>query len=242
MRVPGTWRAHILPAAATGLPEPYATWVAAGRLLTFPVGDRQVVWPLIRSLGKPGWALVPDIEPVLAGAAGLRPDQISGFIEAVLVDWSREDEDPDFPVGLYLPADKAFSFGFIDADERRQIMAGARAATVQAMTGIISRLPEHERHGRAELERARGDDRLFGRIAGRLGIKFRVARAMWIWPGRSVVDEIFAGTRADAMQWLARWAHRTCTRMLQQSMEQAWHDAFDHRPLCQAVVRHPPLQ
>jgi hypothetical protein len=64
----------------------------------------------------------------------------------------------------------------------------------------------------------------------RLGIDFTVTKATRVWPGRSVVDEIIAGTRADAVQWLARWAYKSCTRMLQQAMEQAWHDAFDHHP------------
>ncbi len=229
-RVPGAWHARVPAAAATGVPEPYATWVAAGRLLAFPAGNRQAVWPLIRSPGRPGWAPVPDIEPVLAAAAGLRSDQVSGFIEAVLVDWSCQHEDPEFPFQLNLPADKAFDFGFIDADERRHAMARARAATLKAMTDITSGLPDDQGHHGAELEQMMGNARLFGLLAGRLGIKFAVARATWMWPGRSVVDEIRAGTRADAVQWLAGWAHKACIRVLQQSMEQAWNDAFDHRP------------
>jgi hypothetical protein len=228
VRAPSTWHAHKVPAAATGMPEPYATWVAVGRALAFPVGPQQVVWPLIRSPGRPGWAPVPGIEPVLPAAAGLRPDQVSGFIEAVLVDWSAEHEDSEFR--LRLPVDKAFGFGFIDADERRDAMAQARATTLQAMTSIIDELPEHERRHRGALVRAWGSDRLFGRVAHRLGIRFRVAKATWDWPGRSVADEILAGTPADAAQWLAYWAHKTCTRILQQSMEQAWHVAFDNRP------------
>ena len=231
--VPGGWCACVPAAAATGVPEPFATWVAAGRLLAFPAGNRLAVWPLIRSPGRPGWAPVPGIEPVLAAAAGLRPDQVSGFIEAVLVDWNGQDEDPEFPFQLNLPADKAFDFGFIDADERREAMARARAATIQAKADIISRisrLPGDQGHHRAELEQAMGNDRVFGLTAGRLGIKFAVARAAWMWPGHAVADETRAGTRADAVQWLAGWAHKACTRMLQSSMEQAWNDAFDHRP------------
>jgi len=146
------------------------------------------------------------------------------------VDWSGEQEDPAFPFRLHLPADNAFDFGYIDADERRHAMAEARAATVQAMTDIISGLPDDIGHHSVELEQAVGNVRLFGRLAGRLGIKFAVARATWMWPGRSVVDEIRTGTRADAVQWLAGWAHKACIRVLQQSMEQAWNEAFDRRP------------
>jgi hypothetical protein len=170
------------------------------------------------------------MEPVFAATAGLRPDQVIGFIEAVLVDWSGQHEDPEFPFQLNLPADKAFEFGFIDAGERREAMAQARATTIRAMTDIISGLRDDQDHHGAELEQAMGNDRLFGRLARGLGIKFAVARATWMWPGQSVADEIPAGTRADSVQWLAGWAHKACIRMLQQSMEQSWHDAFDHRP------------
>ena len=228
VRVPGPWHAYAPSAASAGIPEPYATWVAAGRVLAFPVRYKQALWPLIRDPGRPGWAPVPGIEPVLAAAAGLRPDQVSGFIEAVLMDWSGEYEEPAFPVQLHLPAEEAFDFGFIDADERRRTIDQARAEVLQAMTEFISGLPEHERDYRAgqeaELQRAIGDARLFGHMAAELGIE-----ATWVWPGRSVAGEILAGRRADAVQWLARWAHKTCTRMLQQSMEQAWHESFDNR-------------
>ena len=227
--VPGPWQAYVPPAASAGMPEPYATWVAAGRVLAFPARHKQALWPLIRNPGRPGRAPVPGIEPVLAAAAGLRPDQVSGFIEAVLMDWSGEYEDPAFPVQLHLPAEEAFDFGFIAADERQRAIDQARAETLQAMTDFISGLPEHQRHYRAEQEaelaRAMDDARLFGHMAAELGIK-----ATWVWPGRSVADEILAGTRADAVQWLARWAYKTCTRLLQQSMEQAWHESFGNRP------------
>ena len=133
-----------------------------------------------------------------------------------------------YPFRLQLPVDTAFRLGFIGADERRHAMAQARAATLQAMTDIISGLPK--RHHRRALERAWGNDRLFGLVSNRLGIRFRVVKATWDWPGRSVADEILAGIPAEALQWLAYWAHKTCTRILQQSMMQAWHDAFDHRP------------
>ena len=226
-RVPGNWCAYVCPAATTGMPEPYATWVAAGRLLAFPAGLRQVAWPLILSPADPGCAPVPSIEPLLAAAEGLRPDRVSGFIEAVLVDWSSKQDHPDFPVHLYLPAHKAFELGFIDADERRLAMAEARAATLREMADVISALPDDQRHYRAELEQAMGNARLFSRLVDGLGIEFRVVKATWRWPGRSVVDEIRAGTSAKAVQWLASWAHQTCTWMLQQSMEQAWRRAFD---------------
>ena len=181
--------------------------------------------------GKCGARLVPvpGIEPVLAAAARLRPNQVSGFIEAILMDWTRVYDDFEFGIQMHLPADKAFGFGFIDADQRRRSMAEARQATLQEMAAIISDLGEDEGHHREALEQSMGDDRLFADYAGRIGIEFSITRATWTWPGQSVIDEFLAGTRADAVQWLASWAHRTCSRMLRLSMEQAWSDGF-HRP------------
>lgn len=236
VRIPDTWHPHVLPTTSTKMPEPFATWAATGRLLTLSVGHKQVLWPLTPTPDPPGWAPVPGIEPVIVAARGLRPEQINSLIEGVLVDWSSDDEQPGFMIRLRIPADKAFDFGFINADERRHARTQAREATLQRMTDIIDELPEHQRHHRAELEDAKGDAHLFSRWVDGLGIKFSIVKATWVWPGRSVVDEVLAGTRADVVQWLARFAHKTCTRMLQQSMEQAWHDAFDHHP---ATHWHP---
>lgn len=141
----------------------------------------------------------------------------------MLVDWSAEYEYPDF--ALLLPADEAFGWGFIGEDERRDAVAQARAATLREMSDIIDWSPDDER---AELEQARDDPHVFGRAAARLGINFIVAEAACVWPGRSVVDELLAGRRAGAMRWLAGLAYDACTMQLQQSMERAWHDAFDH--------------
>lgn len=132
---------------------------------------------------------------------------------------------------LHIPASKAFDFGFIDADERRRAMTEAREATQRGMIEIINTLSEHERGLRAELRAAMGNTRLFAQVASRHRIEFRVVKATWVWPRRSLADEVLAGTRADAVEWLAGWFHRTCTRMLQRSMDGAWHAAFDHHPV-----------
>ena len=227
VRVPGTWHARVPAAAASEIPEPYATWLAAGRLLAFPVGRKQVIWPLIRCPGTLGWAPAPGVAPVVAAAGGLPSDRVSSFIEAMLVDWSCEYENLPLQGRLHLLAGEAYDFGFIGADEQRYAMAGAHATTVRDMTGLLDGLPGHER---AELQQAIGDARLFVRIVARLGIEFRTAEATCVWPGRSVADEILAGHPADAIQWLARQAYQTCTQILGQSMELAWHDAFYHHP------------
>lgn len=176
---------------------------------------------------------MPGIEPVISTAQGLRPDQVVGFIEAVLLDWSWSDEefpDGEFPGELRLPVDKARDFGFITAEEERQARVNARAQTLRAIDEIIDRLSEDQHHHRPVLEQARGNIQQFRRIAKRLGIKVTAARASWPWPGRSVVDEVIAGARPDLVELLATWAYRTSTGKLGQSMEAAWDDAFDpHR-------------
>jgi len=229
-RVPEGWHAQALPAGITDIPEPYATWAADGRLLLIPAGSRQAVWPVVPSSTFPGWEPVPGVEPLLAPAARLRPEQTTGFIEAIMVDWSGKQHHPDLPLALRIPAHEAFKLGLIDAEERRLAMADAREATLRQMADIISGLPRDQHNYRDALLQATGDARLFGRIAKDLGIDFSVVKATWLWPGTSVVEEFLAGATTKALEWLANWAYLTSVRLLQQSMESAWRDAFEHRP------------
>ncbi|MEU1690053.1 CopG family transcriptional regulator [Streptomyces hirsutus] len=230
VHTPCSWHAHAVSLGINGLPEPYARWAAEGRVLTFPYGHRQGVWPLVRSNDQPRWEPVPGAEPLVSAAEGLRPDQVVGFIESVLVDWGAEYEDSTIHIALDLPADKAFDFGFITAEERRQSMAEARASTLKAMDDIIDGLPESQHHLRPQLEQAKSSASQFRGIIKRHRIKFPkfiAVRATWRWPGRSVVDALLAGTRSDLVEWLATRAHKTGTLILEQSMEEAWHQAFD---------------
>ncbi|GAA5015370.1 hypothetical protein [Actinopolymorpha pittospori] len=225
VQVPGAWRALTFPTMPT--PQPYATWAAEGRVLTFPYNNKQAVWPLTARQGRHGWEPVPDIEPIISPARKLRSDQIVGFIEAVLINWNDGDEDSVSHHRLHLPVDKAFDFGLITAEEQREARAQARTATLRTMDEIIDKLTEHERHLRPGLERAKGDARRFGRLAKEAGVRFRITRAMWPWPGRSVVDELSAGTRPALLDFLADWAYRNSQLVLEQSMEAAWDQAFD---------------
>lgn len=230
VRVPERWCARVVPA---GIPEPFASWAAAGRVLVFPAQERQVLWPLTAIATPPGLIPIPGMEPVIATAARLSPEKIGGFIESLLLDWQSADDEHREIVGqLEVPAGKALDFGLIDAAEHRQIMACARAATLQSMAAVIQGLHDHQLRHRDKLRDAAalGNARQFGVLAAELGIQFGVVKAMWHWPIRSVAEEVLAGTRSDAVQWLAGWVHRECTRTLQRSMEQAWHAAFDHLP------------
>ncbi|MFF1680786.1 hypothetical protein ACFVYG_32705 [Streptomyces sp. NPDC058256] len=235
---PSGWNALAPSLTSAGrLPQPYAQWAAEGRALVFPHSNRQALWPLRHCSGPPGWEPVPGAEPLLAAARGLRPEQIPGFIEAVLIDWNHEfdedDEAPDLRLALDLPVSRVYDFGLITAEERQRAMAQAREATLQEMDDIIAALKDDD-HGEddlRELQEVRGSAREFTRVAKRIdkrvGSAFRVGKAVWQWPGLSAAGELLAGSPADLVQWLADAAHDRSTLILGESMQQAWGYAFD---------------
>jgi hypothetical protein len=231
IRVPDGWCARTWTAGTTDTPEPYASWATDRRLLLVPIGSKQAAWPVVPSSSSLGWEPVPGIEPLLAPAARLRPEQATGFIEAITVDWSwSRTQDLDPPVELRISVHDAFKLGFISAQKRQLAMAEAREATLQEMANIISGLLPHQRDYHDELVQAIGDAQLFGSIANHLGIDFGVVQATWLWPGTSIAAEFLTGADAAAVTWLANWAYSTSVRILQQSMGLAWRHAFEHRP------------
>ena len=173
---------------------------------------------------------VPGIEPLVAAAAGLGPDHLSGFIEAMLIDWNDDGQSDAMavPIRLRLPASQAYDFGYIDAEQRRRLMAEARESSLRSMDDVIDRLGDDSY--RSQLEAARGSAAAFRKIARYAGQDFRATPATWPWPGTSVADEVLAGTRAQIVQWLATHAHRTSARLLERAMGEAWNAAFDHHP------------
>lgn len=238
LRLPGAWHAAAPALTAAGLlQEPYAQWADDGKLLRFPFRNRQAFWPLTRQPQAPGWGPVSGIEPVVAAAAGLRPEQISGFIEAVLIDWSHEFEIEDEPavrIALDLPVGKAHEFGFLSAEEQHETMAEARALTKRTMEAVIEAFRQDDESDEDRLELLRqacGNAREFGSLARqfdkRIGSKFLITRATWQWPGGSVADTFLSGRRPDLVQWLATWARRNTTLILEYSMQHAWDRAFD---------------
>ncbi|WP_158997442.1 hypothetical protein [Streptomyces aureus] len=234
LRTPAAWSAHAPWSASGRVSRLCASWVAEGRLLAFPYRNRQAFWPLQRQQGTPGPAPVPGFESVAAAAAGLRPDKVTGFIEAVLIDWSHTfAEEPGVRTVLDLPADRARRFGLITAEEQHRAMAEARAMTLRTMDDFIAWAAEE---GASEfdlhrLKEARGSARAFHRLTRtyprHARPKFRVAWATWAWPGGSVAAELAAGTPPDLVRWLAAAAHSASSLILERAMEQAWHHAFD---------------
>lgn len=231
LRIPPAWLAHAPVPTASG---PYTAWAAAGRLLAFPYRNRQAFWPLLHHAGTPGHRPVPGFEPIAAAAAGLRPGQILGFIEAALIDWNHTfPEEPRLRIALDVPADQACRFGFITAEDQHQLMAQARAATLKAMDDFITWAADDGADALYlhKLKEARGSARDFHRLTRRYPThkrpKFLVPRASWTWPGRSVAAELATGSPPDLLRWLAAAAHRRSSLILEQAMEAAWHRAFD---------------
>lgn len=235
-RPPG-WHAGAPALTPTGLlPQPYAAWAAEGRVLAFPYRNRQAVWPLQRRPHPPDFEPVPGAEALLAAASGLRPEQITGYIEALLVDWNHEfdaEDEPDLRLALDVPVGRAYDFGLISAEERRHAMAEARAATLQDIDKLTDDLAHDgcDEEDLQYLRQTRGSVRQFTLVATRLnsriGSRFRVHKATWRWPGLSVADEFLAGTSADLVRWLATVAHARSSLITEQSMQQAWGHAFD---------------
>ncbi|NJP98645.1 hypothetical protein HCN51_56085 [Nonomuraea sp. FMUSA5-5] len=237
-RLPAHWHGR---QAAAPIPEPYAQWVAEGRLLAVPYQERHVMWPLIPAPGRPGCAPVPGIEPVVRAASKVRPDQRLAFIEALLISWSDGeesfwigDEYAEFDMRLPLSVDKAHKFGLCDAAAKQRAMTDARAATLRTMTDIIRSIPSSEPELRRRLKLARGNARQFGRIArdarnvwGRR-LTFTVTRPWWYWPGGSVADALTTGHRPDLVQYLAGRAFKHSRLILELVMRTVWDDAFDH--------------
>ncbi|MEU1702211.1 hypothetical protein [Streptomyces pseudogriseolus] len=233
LRTPVAWCAQAPRSASRRVSARCAAWAADGRLLVFPHRNRQAFWPLQRRQSTPDFEPVPGFEPVVAAAAGLRPDKVTAFIEALLIDWNHTFTEDSPRIALELPADQACRFGFITAEEQHRIMAEARALTLKNMDDFIDRVADHgaDELYLQKLREARGKARVFHRLTLKYNEykrpRFGVIRATWPWPGRSVAAELAAGAPPDVVQWLATAAYRRSTLLLEQAMEQAWHRAFD---------------
>lgn len=236
LRTPAAWLAHAPAWTASGRgPEPYATWAADGRLLNFPHQSRQAFWPLLHRPGTPGWEPVPGFAPLATAAAGLRPDKVIGFIEAILIDWNHDFVvEPYLRIALDFPADKARQFGFITAGEQHRIMIDARTTTLKNMDAFIDRAADKGADAAylQKLKEARSDAREFHRLTQKHTTKherpnFGVVRATWKWPRQSVAAELIAGSPPEFLQWSATAAHRRSTLLLEQAMQEAWQHAFD---------------
>ncbi|MEV6013571.1 hypothetical protein AB0M29_43345 [Streptomyces sp. NPDC051976] len=132
---------------------------------------------------------MPGIEPLTAAAAaeGLRPDQVTRFIEAALTDWNHQYEfahEPALRIALDFPVDLALHFGYLTAEEQTQVRTDARAATLRRMDKIVDALADDglDEHQLRQLREARGSTRAFRRLVSqydkRLGSSFRTAGSL----------------------------------------------------------------
>jgi hypothetical protein len=111
VEMPAGWQACVLPTNRE-VPARFRQWTEAGRvmLIQIPSRNKQVVWPLQPRCASP----VPGVEPLVAIARELRPEQIINFIEAVLVAWGTgedcdEESEPEEELpGPVLPGDAEF--------------------------------------------------------------------------------------------------------------------------------------
>ncbi|MEV6965596.1 hypothetical protein AB0M47_10800 [Hamadaea sp. NPDC051192] len=178
--IPDGWRTAVF---RDKLPEPYAAWAAAGKVLAVPLVSRVAAWPL-QTVASGDVMPVLGIEPLVKAADRLRPELISGFAEAVLIDWrASSDAELHAQIKLLLPVDDAMRFGLISEDERQQLLADARLATSAAMDQVIDGIAEDDLELRARFQRARTNASGFQRLARTIGVRFAAAPAMWPWPG-----------------------------------------------------------
>lgn len=247
VRAPAGWATHVVP-QGHALPELFAQWAQQDRLIVWSVEGKQLVWPV-----RPGRPLpVPGFEPVAAVARTLQPREIVELIEAILIEWgthptdigtdtdihtradiSHDEDEGDDPYDalveadhetpyLWLPVDKAFKFGFIDAEQRSTAMSAARA-----YSRTLSRWRDNEEPVVAKPETTLDPE--FRLLVTRRRDS-RTAKPMWRWQRASVAREVFAGTSPAVIGWLAERALWMARRTVHGTMEQAWHDGFDHHP------------
>lgn len=231
VRRPRQWRALRLPlGSGSDLRKPCASWRANGQVIDFMSGDRLTLWPVTRCPQTGRWQPVQGLEPIVAAAHRVAPAQRVAFIESLLVDWADRDDDEPLD-GLFLPADGAGQHGFIEPDHHAVLMTQAREATIQTMHDVVADLAPAKEPYREILNAAAEDGRVreFQRLANRAGVPFTVTKAMWRWPGRTIVDQL-EETPADALQWLARWAYEGCCRLLNIVAHKEWEAGFDHHP------------
>jgi hypothetical protein len=226
VRKPAAWNALALPFEGQ-LPARVTDWIAASRVMIFPVQNRRVVWPLSRGHDAP--TPIPGLEPLVAIAQNLRATTITEFVEALLIEWGAYGDTPDeadssrASPNLLLPVDRAFDFGYVTADERRNAMADARAH----MTEVLPNDPFTDDH---IVQKAIFTLNPRFQLLVTRSRKRRAVKPMWVWPGGSIAAEIGTSTSPEAIGWLATCAHWMAKRELQHAMQQAWHDGFDHRP------------
>ena len=168
--VPDGWQATVFRGT---LPEPYASWAAAGKVLAVQLGNRVAAWPLRAAAG--GFTPIPGIEPLLRAADGLRPElvvvsrKLSSSTGARTPTPNLKRIPRAAAVQAAATGGRCDEVGLITEDERQRLLADARLATSVAMEQVIESVAEDEPELRAELQAdARTNRRGFGAWLARL--------------------------------------------------------------------------
>lgn len=225
--MPDGWHSLVSQARPPPLREPWASHVAAGRILHVEAQNRRVLWPVVSSHIDGAMRPVPGFDVVLNA---VKHHPVHLIVESVLLRLDvHDDEHSEFLRGVRVPAGTAHELGLIDRDTRDEIVSKLRVATRREMLAAIDALPADSDHdfARDKLRNAMHAPRLFAKIADSWDVPFTAREPDWIWPVRSVADEVERGTRPDAVAWLATWAVKTVGLGLERSMQKAWHTAFE---------------
>jgi hypothetical protein len=244
LQMPDTWHALVWRPSTTPRPlgEPWASHVAARRVLRFEAQNRQVLWPVTRLPSNNAHAPVPGFNVVLNATTNGDPRAI---IESVLVLLTPDtDEHYEFLDWVRVPAPTAHKLDLVDRPTRDVLIAEAREKNIIRMRAALAEVDKLPRdviddYARSKLRDAVDDyarsalgdavDKLryFSKIVEKAEISFTPSTPTWHWQVRSVADEVERGGNPAALAWLARWAVKAVNRGLQQSMNQAWQTAFE---------------
>ncbi|BCN46696.1 hypothetical protein [Prescottella equi] len=140
--------------------------------------------------------------------------------------WQLSDATIDISILVFVPAAAALRLGFIDKSHATRLIEEARVnTTIRMNAALVHARRDCEPEECADLENKMGSPTQFGRLAQKLGVKFREARPLWCWPVVSLADEVAADTSPDRLRWLAAHLHSVYTRELERSMELAGQEA-----------------
>jgi hypothetical protein len=244
--VPAGWHAAAL--RDSELPAQFARWAAEGRVLVLQLSGKRTVWPLSAGKPVAGavplvaaartlkpqdlvsfvestlieWGThlaandLLDVELGVGNEPGDELDIGLGTSEARLR-WAEFEARYESPQ-LWLPLDKAFKLGLVDATQRRNAMAAARLDNLAR--------PSKRRSDEPSLVApiVTGDPRIC-LFVPRVDNK-RQAKPMWRWPGGSVAQTVGAQAHPELVRCLAEAALWTRGWTLHRTMHQVWRGAF----------------
>jgi hypothetical protein len=231
LRLPESWHTVTVRHGDDDRLRPHLALAEARRVIHASAGGTHIFWPYVSSAGG-------RLEPVPAMATVLRvisdrdPAEI---IELVLApEWC-----PGIDIGpIELSAFAAHELGFIDLDERDELVKQAQVATCDRMQMFLDAVPG----GQVELQRrltdAMSSPAEFARIVAGAGYQRVVpslqaarffethARVRWPLSFVSLAAEVDAGLAEPRLRWLCQHLERRYERVMALAMDRAWRRAL----------------